>query len=567
MSDQPLTLLIIDNDPIFGLGLTAALEDFESIQVLDQANTPKDAFKKLAEQSFNIILLEPELSPNSSATGWQLCQGIKRRYPQQKICLLSQTDNFKELSLAREGGIEGYCPKGVGVAQLVGILEQINQGDTYWHSLSIIAQVSNQRLRRPWLSQLRQSGIEQINRNLTAINQQLNLSSLPLVDRFFWQGRKRELVTARWLVKQLLPVEVITIEERTNRQEYADSPRPDEEIIFSEDSIVLVPSPVQRPYLEIVFDNTLKKIQGNLKNATGYPLEIDILQSEKSQGLLFIVFQQISQLFDQMKFAELTASQLPVNLGSLFDSLWQNCTITFLSKYGILSTPYTLDEIQERLGEDIDLIQEEILEKIPFLKELFDYVLFEKGLKIQGVDYRPESPEAMEQAEYLLQNTIIQIANAVMIFILNNFSEQEEIKDSLYREKLLSSREIAKFRNDLSWQYRLDKYWETPKNIFESQYRVYYINPKGLQSTDLYFPRQGELEQLQGLPRVVTLGLEIRDAMAPRLRSVTGWLGEGLVYVLTQVIGRAIGLVGRGIIQGVGTTWQETRYGKNNRQD
>jgi hypothetical protein len=264
-----------------------------------------------------------------------------------------------------------------------------------------------------------------------------------------------------------------------------------------------------------------------------------------------------------MKFAELTSAQLPTNLGSLFDTLWQTCTITFLSKYSILSTPYTLDDIQDRLGEDMNLIQEEILDKIPFLKDLFDYVLFKKGLKIQGVDYRPESPEAMEQAEYLLQNTIIQLANAVMIFILNNFSEQEEIKDSLYREKLLSSREITKFRNDLSWQYRLDKYWETPKSIFESQYRVYYIGSKGLQSTALYFPRQTELEKLEGFPRFVTLGLEIRDAIAPRLRSVTGWLGEGFVYVLTQVIGRAIGLVGRGIIQGVGTTWQEARYGKN----
>ncbi|MGK7943321.1 MAG: DUF3685 domain-containing protein [Microcystaceae cyanobacterium] len=564
MSDQPLTLLIIDNDPIFGLGLTASLEAFESIQVLEQANTPKAALENLAAISFNIILLEPEISPNSSI-GWQLCQQIKRRYPEQKICLLSQTSNLKQLSFARERGIEGFCPKGVGIAQLVGILEQINQGGTYWESLSIVPQV-NQRSRRPWLSQIRQSGIEQINRNLTGINQQLKLSSLPPIDRLFWQGRKRELLTARWLVKQLLPVEVVTIQEQSYSRENTDSMLSEQPIIPVEDGILMVSASLERSYLETVFDNTLKKLQGKLNNLTGYPLEMDILQAEKKQGLLFIIFQQISKLFEQMRFAELTAAQLPVNLGSLFDSLWQTCTITFLSKYSILSAPYRLDEIQERLGEDMDLIQEEILDKIPFLPELFDYILFEKSLKIQGVDYRPDSPEAMERAEYLLQNTILQLANAVMIFILNNFSEQEEIKDSLYRDKLLSSREIAKFRNDLSWQYRLDKYWETPKNIFESQYRVYYIGNKGVQSTALYFPRQTELETLEGLPRVVTLGLEVRDAIAPRLQSVTGRLGEGLVYILTQVIGRAIGLVGRGIIQGVGTTWQEARYGKNNRE-
>jgi hypothetical protein len=57
--------------------------------------------------------------------------------------------------------------------------------------------------------------------------------------------------------------------------------------------------------------------------------------------------------------------------------------------------------------------------------------------------------------------------------------------------------------------------------------------------------------------------LELRDALSPRLRSLVKFLGNGFVFLLTQVIGRAIGLVVRGILQGVGNTWQETRYGKN----
>lgn len=37
------------------------------------------------------------------------------------------------------------------------------------------------------------------------------------------------------------------------------------------------------------------------------------------------------------------------------------------------------------------------------------------------------------------------------------------------------------------------------------------------------------------------------------------WLGEILVYVLTNVIGRALGLIARGIVEGAGSSWQHLR--------
>jgi len=50
------------------------------------------------------------------------------------------------------------------------------------------------------------------------------------------------------------------------------------------------------------------------------------------------------------------------------------------------------------------------------------------------------------------------------------------------------------------------------------------------------------------------LALEARDALSPQLQKLIRQCGDLLVVVLTQVIGRAIGLVGRGILQGMGRT-------------
>jgi hypothetical protein len=70
----------------------------------------------------------------------------------------------------------------------------------------------------------------------------------------------------------------------------------------------------------------------------------------------------------------------------------------------------------------------------------------------------------------------------------------------------------------------------------------------------VYAPRRTELEQLTGIPWLSTMVIEIRDAIAPLVRRLTALVGSGVVFVLTQVIGKGLGLVGKGIIQGIGST-------------
>lgn len=194
----------------------------------------------------------------------------------------------------------------------------------------------------------------------------------------------------------------------------------------------------------------------------------------------------------------------------------------------------------------MEIVQTFILSKIPLVTELFKELV---------------NPDQMEEKnkEIILENLMINLANAVMSDVLNNLSESEEIKSGLYDRKLMSSREIARFRNLLGWKYRQDKYWDNPQDIFECQYRFFYLFEGEIRMTYLYASRQEELAKLQGIAWLVTIALEIRDAISPRFRSLIGWLGNGVIYILTEVIGKGIGLIGRGIIQGIGNALQDTR--------
>ena len=49
-----------------------------------------------------------------------------------------------------------------------------------------------------------------------------------------------------------------------------------------------------------------------------------------------------------------------------------------------------------------------------------------------------------------------------------------------------------------------------------------------------------------------TLLLEARDALAPQVELLINRVGGLMVLLLTRVVGRAIGLVGRGVMQGLG---------------
>lgn len=212
------------------------------------------------------------------------------------------------------------------------------------------------------------------------------------------------------------------------------------------------------------------------------------------------------------------------------------------------------------------LLQEEttvvsaILSKIPQVPMLLEHLLFQAAVVVDGSAYLAPTPEALERSRLLLENLMLQLANAVMQPLLNRFADVEAIKKDFYQRRLMSTRELERFRNDLSWRYRWDNLVNEPKAIFESQQRLLLLTPLGVATTFIYASRQQELAQLSGLQRSLTLAIEARDAIAPRLRASLSLVGSSLVYLLTDVLGRGIGLVGRGIIKGVGNAWSDPRY-------
>ncbi len=571
-----MQILLIDDDPIFRLGLRVFVEQFGDLQVVAEADRLTTALQILqnGQPAVDLIVLNLDLGQSDSnrTSGLEICQQLKTQYPNLPILLLSTLRDADSLAAARQAGVEGYCPKATAVSELVNIIRQVAAGERYWQetpTTRTTSQISSTPRPLPPNStfsllrdRLHQSGVRQIDAALAQVTAELQNTPPSSLDRAVLAGRRRELLASRWLVDWLLAPRVTTPLPSSEGEQETRETRETREVGETRERYPVSHAELSAStWQSVLFDHTFAKIQYGVQNMTDITLEIDIFRSDRKRELLCLILRKLDDILGELRFSQVQSEQLPQKRTAILQDLWRGTTTDFFGKYYTLQVGYQELEVVNVLLQDALIVQGAILDKIPQVVEWFDHLLFQTPLTIDNALYSPGSPEALARAEILMQNLVIQVANAVVQPLLNRFADVETIKQNFYDSRLISTREIERFRNNLSWRYRLRTYVYEPREIFESRYVLLVFNGRGIKKISIYAPRSQELENLSGIQQTVTLLLETRDAIAPRLRSVVAFVGKGVVYVLTQVIGRGIGLVGRGVIQGIGNSLQDNRFG------
>ncbi|MEG5036684.1 DUF3685 domain-containing protein [Microcoleus sp. AT3-D2] len=643
-------VLTIEGDPIFRLGLRVACEQYPDLQVVAEVSTATEALRVLEARSIGsgaakkpadlVILAVETLNLRSGQTeALAFCRELKSLYPNLPLLLLGGPLTPELLAEVQATGANGYCPKGRDISLTIEAIRAVASGRTYLATdaatnpeielnAAVVQTVENYAafaeknvnnstvdtpVHKKMLAYFCLSGLREIDATLAVVQADLQdikaaaPTDLPsILDGVVLSGRRRELLAARWIVTQLLfegkgekaegrrqkaEGKKQRIEGRGEKAEIRG------ENLLNNSQLQLANSQVSAKYLPVatnwqnsLFDSVAAKLQFDLVNLTGLPLEIDILRSTKKRELMSSILRKLKDLLEELRFSQVQQTQLSQKMPAILRDLWEATIIDFFGRYYTLPTGENLVfdssqtslKVAESQGEsaayllagsgvevvpvllaDADVVASQILDKIPMTVDFFAHLLFEIPLTVDNISCVAGSPEAMQRAEALLENLAIQVASGVVQPLLNNLANIEEIKQIFYDGKLISTREIEKFRNDLSWRYSWDRYFVEPKAIFESRFWLFVLGDSGIKRISIYAPRNLELAQLSGWQLALTLLLETRDAIAPRVRAVISLLGAGVVYVLTQVIGRGIGLIGRGIIQGIGNSLQDSKFGKN----
>ena len=549
-----IRILLVDPDPIFRLGLRVALEAEANLEIVGEAQTDVEALQLVSlmqpNPTLDLVILELANYPAVN----QLCRQLKAQYSDLPILLLS-SQPLQQLAGTAQIGVEGYCPKGAPISELVTAINTVTTGGVYWLSRNIATDYQENVYSPPltkrtarFINNLRLSGNNYIQANLRQIRRELGVPGIPTLERAVLAGKVRELQTARWLLNHLLSV--------SPQLEQVETPSTISTNIIEPSNVLVTEAPQlssPRSLQSDLFASCVSQFQLPLHNVTDVALEIDILRVDKKRELLYLILQKLAEVLDELRNSQVEINQLQELKYIILRDLWQTATTEFFGKFTRVRVDGNYVEIVNLLLQDTDAVQSEVLNYIPLFSEFLSYLIFQNDWYIDNAIYSADSTEARANALMILENIIIQVANSVIQPLLNRLADVESIKKDYYDRQYISTREIERFRNNLSWKYRLRNYYKEPQAIFESRYEIFVFAPRGIAKTSIYASRRNQLTQLRGIPLFVTLMLEFRDAVAPRLQSLLSFLGSGVVFVLTQVVGRGIGLIGRGILQGIGS--------------
>ncbi|MCI3281555.1 DUF3685 domain-containing protein [Synechococcus sp. PCC 6717] len=533
-SPPSVGLLLVEGEEVVRLGLTVGIRQQLGVEPLVFTNG-NDLITYLGTAPLEsdrqpwLLLCDAQTTVNDAVTPW-LWQWIKRHYPNLRVILTVRPAALELVQPAQQAGVEGIYPRQIALSELVAGIVAIAQGEII-HTLTPPDPPLKALFPNPfnrWRYQLLQEGLMEMDTWLRALDQHLGQASLSSLERLICEGRHREIRAARWLVARFLP--------------QPSAPPPPVHLNLPQPTVELRATLV---------DRCLERAKSDLLNFTSRPLELDVLRVPQRRELLYTVLQQWDAFVRTLQATSPNQDFLQHRRDRLLRDLWEQSLREFFSPYRYLDLGGDRDLIDTLLA-DADVVVDVFLTPLPLVPEFLAHLLWQHPLNINQHTYRYGTPEALDILDVLLDHWLLTLANAIVYPLLNRLCYSAPIQQTFFSAQYISSREMERFRNTLSWHYRWQRWVKEPQNIFESRLVLLRLSDRGIQEFTLTLPRQQELLQLEGIPYALTLALETRDALAPPVRAVVAWVGKGVIYLLTQVIGRGLGLIGRGILQGIG---------------
>ena len=285
-------------------------------------------------------------------------------------------------------------------------------------------------------------------------------------------------------------------------------------------------------------------------NRSGELLAFDGLHPDRRRDLLLALLDQFELLRWRLQHQELGGEPLILAWNELQPELRRQALRRMAGSYVQLPSEGKLLPVADTLvgSGDFAVIDPELPDPTAMLTTL----LQARPLLVEGRLLGPDEPQAVLYLEMLLANWLVRSAELISAEVLAACAEWPELRRYLLRPDLLATRNIERLRNQLNSQQRWNSWISRPVQLYESRRPLFRLEAGAIDIITLTEPRDRELRQLPWLQQLVTLALEARDALAPQVQSLIRGFGDLVVVVLTQVVGRAIGLVGRGIAQGMG---------------
>jgi hypothetical protein len=295
-----------------------------------------------------------------------------------------------------------------------------------------------------------------------------------------------------------------------------------------------------------IFSRISYKITFSNKKANQSILAIDLLKDGVKKDLLSITSQNVENFYSKL-LTQPSPDLVMKNNGVIFFQklVKKTCDEFLLKQYGC-NIYFDLGELVDSLYFKTIIKDLEILFQVPF-SGLID----PKDPQFLSIYYPVYSKASEPFIEALLDNLIIEISNCVVYFTVINFSSIYLFRQTIYRSKFLSLRNLERFKNNLNWQLYFKVYVQRPLNLYNNRHDLYVFKTTGIYCRVIYANRSNEIASLKNLPLLVIVLIEFGDFVTSRVDETIFIITKSLRFTLTSVLGQFIGLIWRGIIEGL----------------
>ena len=392
------------------------------------------------------------------------------------------------------------------------------------------------------------SGLKQIDNEINKIFHYLNKESIPELYKFILRGRLRELITAKSLLIFLWGNSLDIYTEQTFSEEKDDN-LSNEETIFikNKDSIEI---------WNLIFKRLTKKyaianLDFELLDST---IILSGLKKEYISRLICNILSETDRLLKNLR-SNYQENNYEEEFISLISQLKKNTISNITESYLRIKKDDKSVDLNEYIFNLFDS-QESDFESHNSLV-FINPIVNNQPLDLDGKLLPLYETESFKLIESIIANWAIRTSNILASEIFNYCSNWPELRTLLINPKLQSTRSFERFRNNINNYNRWHNNIYMPIYLYESKREYIDIIDNKLVRYFKNENREIDLKELDWFQRQVTLLVEIRDALAPQLEIAIKYVGDIFVTFLTKVLGKAIGLIGRGIMQGLGRSNQK----------
>jgi DNA-binding NarL/FixJ family response regulator len=126
VTDPAIRLLVVDDHPVFRLGMVALLTSIDGFDVVGEAATADEAVEFSAAQSPDVIVMDLHLGAGS---GIDATRRILEVQPTIGVLAVTMMDDDDSVFAAMRAGARGYLLKGAGPGDIERAVRSVANGD------------------------------------------------------------------------------------------------------------------------------------------------------------------------------------------------------------------------------------------------------------------------------------------------------------------------------------------------------------------------------------------------------------------------------------------------------